>query len=184
MKHTLLVPRARPEAAVAEVWAIAFAEHGARKQAVKRSLPRSQLQSGTAPFHLRVSCAVRCETICDMHRLTQAALLAASKLCDRADCPGSLETLRASYCKPTPSDNSSVQANDCHAGQTFITTRGLSRMRFDFDGNGKLVAAESQDDVEYGTCELTHYIYGSLCQLTGEPKPACDARMSEGDAGI
>ena len=57
VKHTLLVPRGRPEAALAEVWAIAFAEHGARKHAVKRSFPRSQLQSGTSPFSLRLPCA-------------------------------------------------------------------------------------------------------------------------------
>src|SRR5262245_10052920 len=56
IKHTLLVPRADAGTAVAEVWAVAFAERGARKLAVKRSFPLGELQE-LAPFGWRVSCA-------------------------------------------------------------------------------------------------------------------------------
>src|SRR5688572_20467801 len=55
LKHTLLVPAAGP--ALAEVWAIAFAERGAKKLAVKRSYPLAELQNSNAPFSLRVPCA-------------------------------------------------------------------------------------------------------------------------------
>lgn len=56
LKHTLLAPQARPEAAVAEVWAVAFAERGARKLAAKRSFPLTGLEQ-IVPFGLRVGCA-------------------------------------------------------------------------------------------------------------------------------
>ncbi|HKU40273.1 MAG TPA: hypothetical protein VJR89_19065 [Polyangiales bacterium] len=56
IKHTLLAPAAQPEAAVVEVWAVAFAERGARKVAAKRSFPIAELEA-LEPFGLRVSCA-------------------------------------------------------------------------------------------------------------------------------
>ena len=57
IKHTLLVPAQRPEEAIGEVWAIAFAQRGTRKLAVKRSFPLSQLHSRAEPFELRAPCA-------------------------------------------------------------------------------------------------------------------------------
>jgi hypothetical protein len=57
IKHTLLVPVQRPEAAICEVWGIAFAQRGSRKLAVKRSYPLALLQSQSEPFELRVPCA-------------------------------------------------------------------------------------------------------------------------------
>lgn len=56
LKHTVLVPRARPEAAVAEVWAVGFVRGagGTRKLAVKQSYPLAALQSQRSPFILRL----------------------------------------------------------------------------------------------------------------------------------
>lgn len=52
IKHTLLVPQRGP--AVAEVWAVAFAEGGRRKLAQKRSYPLTQASFSEAPFRIQV----------------------------------------------------------------------------------------------------------------------------------
>jgi hypothetical protein len=57
VKHTLLVPARRPEEAIGEVWAIAFAQRGARKLAAKRSFPLAQLHTSAQPFELSLPCA-------------------------------------------------------------------------------------------------------------------------------
>ncbi len=61
IKHTLLRPSARPEAAIAEVWAIAFergdAEHAPRVLALKQSVPAAELSYHEQPFSLRTSFA-------------------------------------------------------------------------------------------------------------------------------
>lgn len=57
IKHTLRVPRGKPEAAVAEVWAVAFAERGARKVARKRSFPLAQARFTETPFGITLPSA-------------------------------------------------------------------------------------------------------------------------------
>ena len=57
LKHTLRVPAARPSEAVAEVWAVAFAERGRRKVARKRSFPLAQAHLSDAPFGIVTPCA-------------------------------------------------------------------------------------------------------------------------------
>ncbi len=57
IKHTLLAPVGRPEAAVAEVWAIAFADRGRRKCAEKRTFALAEASHTDAPFALRLPCA-------------------------------------------------------------------------------------------------------------------------------
>lgn len=57
IKHTLLVPSGRPDAAVAEVWAIAFAERGRRKCAHKQSFPLAAATLSAAPFAIRTPAA-------------------------------------------------------------------------------------------------------------------------------
>jgi hypothetical protein len=57
IKHTVLRPTSRPEAAVAEVWAIAFErgnqERAPRVTALKRSVPARELVHTELPFSLR-----------------------------------------------------------------------------------------------------------------------------------
>lgn len=53
IKHTSFVPRGQAPA-LAELWAIAFADGGRKKRARKRSFPLSALQLQAAPFRLRV----------------------------------------------------------------------------------------------------------------------------------
>jgi hypothetical protein len=55
LKHTLLVPLHGP--AVAEVWAIAFADRGRRKQARKQTFPLAEATFGATPFRLAVPVA-------------------------------------------------------------------------------------------------------------------------------
>jgi hypothetical protein len=57
IKHTLLVPEGSPEAASAEVWAVAFAGGGARKVAEKRSFRLGEAAISAAPFAIRTPCA-------------------------------------------------------------------------------------------------------------------------------
>lgn len=55
IKHTAFVPRTPSGApAVAEVWAVAFADGGRKKQARKQTFPLSALQVQAAPFRLRL----------------------------------------------------------------------------------------------------------------------------------
>lgn len=52
LKHTLLVPVAGPP--VAELWAIAFAERGRQKRALKQSYPLAEASWSSTPFAVRV----------------------------------------------------------------------------------------------------------------------------------
>ena len=54
IKHTLLVPVGKPEAAVAELWAVAFDEGGARKVAAKQRYPIQQARFEASPFRIAV----------------------------------------------------------------------------------------------------------------------------------
>lgn len=54
IKHTVRAPVGRPEAAVAELWAIAFDEGGARKVAAKTTFPLHHARFEAAPFAIRV----------------------------------------------------------------------------------------------------------------------------------
>ncbi|MDB4985074.1 MAG: hypothetical protein JWN04_252 [Myxococcaceae bacterium] len=54
LKHTLLVPRDPARPAVAELWAIAFADGGLRKLAQKRSFPIAEAHFGKEPFRITV----------------------------------------------------------------------------------------------------------------------------------
>lgn len=56
IKHTLFVPRGQPEGALAEVWAVAFADGGERKAAEKRTFPLSAVRIDE-PFAVRTPCA-------------------------------------------------------------------------------------------------------------------------------
>lgn len=62
IKHTLLVPRGQPEAAIAELWAIAFDARGTRKVAAKQTYPLAQLETTDRPFSLRVPDAMLTNT--------------------------------------------------------------------------------------------------------------------------
>ncbi|MET0344404.1 MAG: hypothetical protein ABW252_25550 [Polyangiales bacterium] len=62
IKHTVRIPRGRPEAAVAELWAISFDDGGARKVAAKATFPLHQARFDAAPFALRVPSATLTRT--------------------------------------------------------------------------------------------------------------------------
>lgn len=57
IKHTLRIPEAPSEPAMAEVWAVAFAAGGACKLAEKRSFPLGDVTLSDAPFMVRTPCA-------------------------------------------------------------------------------------------------------------------------------
>lgn len=54
VKYTLLAPRARPERAVAELWAVAFDRARGAPRANKRTFPLASAQFGADPFFLRL----------------------------------------------------------------------------------------------------------------------------------
>lgn len=61
LKHTVLAPPDRPEAAVAEVWAIAFwrrgeaVDSGGRQRALKTTIPLSEARLEDAPFRIEAA---------------------------------------------------------------------------------------------------------------------------------
>lgn len=57
IKHTLLVPKARPERGVAEVWAIGFSDGGRRKVAEKRTFQLHEATLRSDPFGWEAPCA-------------------------------------------------------------------------------------------------------------------------------
>lgn len=57
IKHTVLAPQGRPDDAVAELWAIAFDEHGTRKLAAKQTFPLGEAAFGSTPFSFRLPTA-------------------------------------------------------------------------------------------------------------------------------
>jgi hypothetical protein len=105
--------------------------------------------------------------------------------CDRpsTDC-GSLESITASYCSPMLSHyDTRLQTNTC-GGTTLLVRLGLSGMRYDYDASGQPRSVQSYDDVPYGACKKLAYVYGTSCELSGIPAPACEMPPVDDDAGI